>query len=142
MFSFNHNHGEGVIIVYRMDRKKIGQKGINRICRKLYGYTDYSNKKQYTYRREGLLDTLPHIHLNPIRSALILRKEDAGKALEILQEEGAEASAWVVRLGPEDVERMEESLQAREQPDPKSATENRAGGTDRGTDRETDRERD
>ncbi len=131
MFSFNHNNREGVIVVYRMDPRKIGQRGINRICRKLYGYTDYSNKKQYTYRREGLLDTLPHIHLNPIRSALILRKEDAQKALEILQQEGAETYRWIVRLGPEDLERMEESLQARKQPGPDRARETgRAGERD------------
>jgi len=108
---------DGVIIVYRMDSGKIGQRGINRICRRLYGYTDYSNNQQYTYRRKGLLDTLPHMHLNPIRSALILRRGDAERALSILQQEGAETHTWVVGLSIQDLERMEESLRLRTEQD-------------------------
>lgn len=111
MFSINNK--EGVIIAYRMDPKKMGQKKLNKICRKLYGYTDYSNKKKYTYRREGLLDRIPHIHLNPIRSVLILHKQDAEEALEILDQEGAETYTRVVKLTQQDLERMEESLEAR-----------------------------
>lgn len=113
MFSFNHKDREGVLIAYRMDPKKVGQKGINRICRKLYGYTDYSNNKQYTYHREGLLDRVPHIHLNPIRSVLILHKEDATEAMKILAQEGAETYVRVVKLAQEDLQDMERSLKTR-----------------------------
>jgi len=114
MFSFNHRDQEGVLIAYRMDPKKVGQKGINRICRKLYGYTDYSNNKQYTYHREGLLDRVPHIHLNPIRSVLILHKEDAEEAMKILAQEGAETYVKVVKLAQEDLQDMERSLATRD----------------------------
>ena len=113
MFSFNHRDQEGVLIAYRMDPKKVGQKGINRICRKLYGYTDYSNNKQYTYHRQGLLDRVPHIHLNPIRSVLILHKEDAAEAIKILAQEGAEIYAKDVKLAEEDLQDMERSLATR-----------------------------
>lgn len=34
------------------------------IQRRLRGYTDYSNKGNYNYKRKGLLNEIPHLRLN------------------------------------------------------------------------------
>ncbi len=52
--------------------------------RKMNGFIDISNNGGYKYKREGLLQTIPHFA--PIRSVIIVLKKDAEKILQILNE--------------------------------------------------------
>lgn len=56
----------------------------NKLRKLLLGYTDYSNKSQYQYLRNGLLKKIPSIRL--IRSVFIVRNEDSEKVLNLLKE--------------------------------------------------------
>lgn len=95
---------EGVIIVFRNPKAK--QNELMRFCRGLFGYKDYSNKGGYAYDRKGLLDEISHIHLNPIRSAIIVKKDDAQRILDYLKSFGTEVYARKVELTKEDFEKL------------------------------------
>lgn len=69
----------GIIIIYRAE----GKKSSIQLSRALHGYKDYSNKGKYFYEREGLLNKIPYIQL--IRGVFIVRKEDAGKFISLLE---------------------------------------------------------
>ncbi|HDN84131.1 MAG TPA: hypothetical protein ENG47_00050 [Candidatus Aerophobetes bacterium] len=51
---------------------------------KLWGYKDKSNFGKYTYKREGLLDKIPHI--SPIKGVIIVRGKDYKKIFEFLKD--------------------------------------------------------
>lgn len=96
---------KGVIIVFRNPKAK--QSELMRFCRGLFGYKDYSNKGGYTYDRKGLLNEIRHIHLNPIRSAIIVKRDDAPRILDYLRSFGTEVYARKIELTKEDLKKLE-----------------------------------
>jgi hypothetical protein len=74
----------GVIITFDISPRKVPRKKIVELHRKLYGYKDYSQHGKYEYKRPGLLNRIPH--LNPNRSVIVVKKEDANKVVELLKE--------------------------------------------------------
>jgi hypothetical protein len=98
---------KGVIIVFRNPKAK--QSELMRFCRGLFGYKDYSNKGGYAYDRKGLLDEIRHIHINPIRSAIIVKQNDAPRILEYLRSFGTEVYSRKIDLEKEDIEKLEEN---------------------------------
>jgi len=62
---------------------------------------------RYRCRRRGLLDEIPHRRL--IRRVLVVRTEDAGRVVELLEEMGAEVHARRVELTREDREAMRDA---------------------------------
>lgn len=59
---------------------------MKRFCNRLYGCKDHSQKGKYVYERKGLLDEIPNNLINPIRSILIEKKNDAERVLEFMKE--------------------------------------------------------
>ena len=51
--------------------------------RNLYGYLERSNFAQYTYKRDGLLKTLPHVRL--VRAAFIVAEENEARVVRFLR---------------------------------------------------------
>ena len=94
----------GLMILFRMTGAK--NKELARFCKKFYGYKDYSNKGKYIYEREGIISKIPHIKINPIRTALIINEDDAETILEALEEFGAEIFSRKIELTPEDREQL------------------------------------
>jgi len=77
----------GNIIVFRF-KKKTDQKSINQFCKKFYGQNTSSHGGKYQYRRQGLLDNIPHIKL--MGGVIIVKKEFAEKVICFLKEYNAE----------------------------------------------------
>ena len=77
----------GSIIVFRF-KEKTEQKSINQFCKKFYGQDTSSHGGKYHYRRQGLLDNIPHIKL--IGGVIIVTKDSAGKLIDFLREYNAE----------------------------------------------------
>lgn len=77
----------GNIIVFRF-KGKTEQKSINQFCKKFYGQNTSSHGGKYQYRRQGLLDNIPHIKL--IGGVIIVTKDFAEKVIEFLKEYNAE----------------------------------------------------
>jgi len=97
---------DGVIIAFR-NKPKTESKDMKRFCNRLYGYKDHSQKGKYVYERKGLLDEIPNILINPIRSLIIVKKNDAEKVLEFLKEFDAEVFFKEIKLQKEDLEKLE-----------------------------------
>lgn len=107
---FNGKNGEekGIIIAFR-NRPKTPAKGIKRFCNRLFGYKDHSQKGKYLYERKGLLDEIPHILINPIRSVVIVKKENAEKIVDFLKEFDAEVYTKEIKLEKEDLKKLEKN---------------------------------
>ncbi|KXA92777.1 hypothetical protein AKJ64_02235 [candidate division MSBL1 archaeon SCGC-AAA259E17] len=58
------------------------------ISRALNGYKDRSNHGEYTYKRKGLLEKIPHRKLT--KNVILLKKQDHEKLTEILEKYKAE----------------------------------------------------
>lgn len=56
------------------DLSKVNQIGKVLVKRQLFGYTEYSNNAQYTYKRKGVLSEIPYIKL--ARAVIIVRNRD------------------------------------------------------------------
>lgn len=57
------------------DLSKVNQVGKVFVKRQLFGYTDYSNNAQYTYKRKGILSEIPYVKV--ARAVIIVRNKDA-----------------------------------------------------------------
>lgn len=89
----------GNIIVFRF-KKKTEQKSINQFCKKFYGQNTSSHGGKYQYRRQGLLDNIPHIKL--IGGVIIVTKDFTEKVIGFLKEYNAEFYVREVILLHED----------------------------------------
>lgn len=89
----------GKIICYTLGSEPT-PKERNRFRKQLLGYTDYSNKGQYRYERDGLLSEIPHI--KPIRSVIVVRNEDSEKVIDFLKNHGAEVFVRTIILTNKD----------------------------------------
>lgn len=106
-YILNRKNGndKGVIIAFR-NKPKTPAKVIKQFCNRLYGYKDHSQKGKYLYERKGLLDEIPHILINPIRSVIIVKKENAEKILDFLKEFNAEVYTKEIKLEKEDLKKL------------------------------------
>ena len=77
----------GSIIVFRF-KGKTEQKSINQFCKKFYGQDTSSHGGKYHYRRQGMLDKIPHIKL--IGGVIIISKDSVEKVIEFLRGYDAE----------------------------------------------------
>ena len=97
---------KGLMIAFR-NKSKTPTKDIKRFCNRLYGYKDHSQKGKYLYQRKGLLDEIPHILINPIRSVVVIKKKDAEQLLNFLKEFDVEIYSKDIKLEKEDIEKFE-----------------------------------
>jgi hypothetical protein len=80
---------------------KTPQSVANRFVQKFYGQDATTRAGSYHYRKEGLLDTLPHRKLR--RGVVILRERDLAKAEAFLKEWGASYEVRVIQPTSKDV---------------------------------------
>ena len=65
------------------DLSKVSQIGKVIVKRQLFGYTEYSNNAQYTYKRKGVLSEIPHIKL--ARAVIIVKNKDKNKVINVIK---------------------------------------------------------
>jgi hypothetical protein len=80
----------GNIIMFHF-KEKTEQKSINQFCKKFYGQDTSSHRGKYRYRRQGLLDNIPHIKL--IGGVIIVTKDSAESVIDFLR--GHEAEFYI-----------------------------------------------
>ena len=66
---------KSLIISYELSKMEHYQKVL--FNRKLFGFTDNSNKCKYQYKREGILKRADYIRLG--RGAIVIKEKDRGK---------------------------------------------------------------
>ena len=71
---------------------------------------NYKNNKEqygkYFYQRKGLLDEIPHILINPIRTAMVVKKEDSKKVIDFLKKYNATIYAREIELLDDDISKI------------------------------------
>lgn len=82
----------GIEFIIRTSNKTNKKK--SKFYKRLYGYKD--SKKEYTYVKDGILSTIPHI--KPSKSIIIVPKEKAKELRIFLEKEGAEWTEFEVIL--------------------------------------------
>jgi len=78
---------KAVLISFSIMTKKFENKSErNKFYKELYGWKQIVKKqeKKYTYRREGLLDEIPHIKVD--RSVFIIMKKHMDRMIKFLEE--------------------------------------------------------
>ncbi len=101
-----NQNGDGVVIAFK-NKPGTPSKNLKRFCNYLYGYKDHSYHGKYLYERKGLLDEIPHILINPIRSVIVVKKKDAEKILSFLKEFETEIYTWEIHLEKEELKKLE-----------------------------------
>lgn len=92
-----------IILVYRQpDKSKSVQ-----LSRALHGYTDYSNRGKYTYKRKGLLDKIPYHKV--FNGVFILTEDNADAFIELLEKYDAEYYAGSIESTSADAEVLAET---------------------------------
>ena len=89
---------KAVLICYTLG--KANHKTRSKFKREFFGYDDKSNKGKYRYTRLGLLHRIPNSR--PVRSVVIVRKDDGRKVKRLLRKHGAMMKIYSV-----DVKRTE-----------------------------------
>ena len=97
----------GALISFKVAGKNNHIK-INNFCRKIYGYTDKSNKGKYTYERKGLITRYPYIKIQ--RGLIIVRIDDAEEIINLLEKHGAEVFMREIILLHKDTEMLKNAL--------------------------------
>ena len=97
---------DGILICYKLDKKRFNQVIRNRFRKELLGYTDFSNNGKYKYYRSGLLDNIPHNKL--IRSVLITKKEQSEIIITLLNKYNADYFIREVKLTEDDIAKIEQ----------------------------------
>lgn len=66
------------------------------VNRALYGYNDHSNKGNYFYKREGVLNGVPHLRL--LRGVILVKPNDQKKVVDILKKYKTKHSIFTVEV--------------------------------------------
>lgn len=82
------------LITYSLVKRPISEQ--NQFRKELNGHNDVSHHGRYKYRRNGLLDEIPHI--KPSRSTLIVSTKESAKILGVLKKYNAEAKIFDIQI--------------------------------------------
>ena len=78
------------------DLSKVNQIGKVLVKRLLFGYTEYSNNAQYTYKRKGILSDTPHLKL--ARAVIIVRNQDAQKVEKVIKSVKGKSQTFTIEV--------------------------------------------
>lgn len=96
----------GWIIIWRMPTG-VSPAERTRFHTAFYGQESSSHGGRYSYRREGLLDTVPHRKLG--RGIVLVRDAGRGPVEDLLRQHAEEIHVRRVRLEPEDLDAMSDT---------------------------------
>jgi|GEM_PF-883659 len=100
MFVGNTPHMDGILLVFTLPAGT--PLDVHRRFRKrIYGEETSSFGGRYRYRRKGLLDEIPHVKL--YTGVVILKKEDVGRVVAAVRDNGGGCVKREVRLIRDDL---------------------------------------
>ena len=83
------------LVTYTIEGLNKSEKSI--LSKKMYGYTDKSNKSRYTYVREGVLDDTKHVKV--CNNTFIIDSKDWPRVRKELRKRKATVSGWDINIG-------------------------------------------
>ncbi|HIH98160.1 MAG TPA: hypothetical protein HA346_04045 [Thermoplasmata archaeon] len=97
---------KGKIIIY--STSGVPTREVKKLCHQLYGYTDFSQRGRYRYKRRGVLSGVPHLRVPLTKATIIVELGEEGQVLELLKKFKARIFCRTIELEEEDVEQMYE----------------------------------
>lgn len=103
---------KGVLIAFSVQSEKfVSNYERNKFFHTLYGWTQTisGGKKEYVYRREGILDEMPHVKVD--QSSFIVEEDDFDKLFRFFHEWSNKViwKTFKVLLDEETINKLEES---------------------------------
>ncbi len=89
------------IITYETRTMSSTQRSI--ISKRIFGYMDRTKGSLYTYQREGILDSMPHVVLT--KKTFVLKSADAGKVKKIIKSYGATVKSWKIEISKKEMKK-------------------------------------
>lgn len=89
---------KGILINYKSLKRS--KSAAVMLCKKLYGYKDFSNKGKYRYTRKGLLDEISYVKL--AKSVFILKEQDVESFISLLKKYKIDYEVREVKLTKDD----------------------------------------
>ena len=90
---------KGILIAFTVPTGKNKTKS-SAFVKAFYGQETSSHHGKYKYRRNGILDDIPHNKL--IRGVIIVKSKDAGIVIDFLKKESANYHIRIVEFSEED----------------------------------------
>ncbi len=90
---------KGILIAFTVPTGKNRTKS-SAFVKAFYGQETSSHHGKYKYRRNGILDEIPHNKL--IRGVIIVKSKDASQVIDFLNKQSASYHTRVVELSDED----------------------------------------
>jgi len=85
---------KAILITYTTEKLTPTQRSI--LSKRINGYTDKSNKSQYTYTRKGKITTISHIKIT--QKTFIVKKEDSQNIMNLLKKHKATVKSWEIGI--------------------------------------------
>lgn len=82
------------LITYTISKQPISAQ--NQLRKQLIGHNDTSHKGKYKYRRDGLLDKIPH--LKPSRSTIIAPLNESKQIIRLLNKYNATIKTYDIQI--------------------------------------------
>ena len=82
------------IITYETKNMSNSKRSI--ISKKIFGYVDRTKSSQYAYKREGLIESIPHIMIT--KKTFIISSTDAVMIKKIIEAYGAIVKSWKIQI--------------------------------------------
>jgi len=87
------------LITYTISKQPISVQ--NQIRKQLIGHNDTSHKGKYKYRRNGLLDKIPH--LKPSKSTIIAPLKESEQIIKLLNKYNATIKIYDIQIKESDL---------------------------------------
>lgn len=66
------------------------------ISKRIFGYIDRTKGSQYTYRRKGILESIPHVVIT--KKTFVVISADTTKVKKIVKDHGATVKSWEIEI--------------------------------------------
>lgn len=82
------------LVTFTKEKLNNSQRSI--LSKTLFGYTDRSNKGNYAYKREGLIDDFKSIKV--ANNTFIIENKGWVKVRDLLEKKGAKIKSWEIEI--------------------------------------------
>lgn len=66
------------------------------ISKRLFGFTDRTRDSKYTYKRKGILESIPHVMIT--KKTFVVSVKDGGKIKDVIKKFGANVKSWKIEI--------------------------------------------
>ncbi len=73
------------------------------ISKRIFGYMDRTKGSRYTYKREGILDSRPHLVIT--KKTFIVLSRDGAKIKKMIKDQGVTVKSWKIEIAKKEMKK-------------------------------------